>query len=122
TKQMNYVMKKGREEIRSGAKQLQSTEGLFEYIVSDIHNAYNEAVHSFTLAEKIGVEMAGIQQSIMTMKNIANENGNGIEDISIASKNQLETIEKYNDITIELKGLANLLIHQVEEVQMDIQK
>lgn len=119
---MDHVMKKGREEVMIGAKQLQSTEGLFEYIVSDIHDAYNEAVHSFTLAEKIGVEMSGIQQSIMTMKNIANENGNGIDHISTASKNQLATIEKYNDITIELKGLANLLIHQVEEVQKDIQK
>lgn len=120
TEVMDRVMEKGRSQTEIGAQQVQLTETLFDQIVQNIEQVHAETVESFSLSEVIGTKMTDIEQSIMEMNQIAEVNDKGIVSISTASENHLETFNQYNNITLQLKDLANALTNQIENVKHDI--
>lgn len=120
TETMDQVMEKGRKQTEIGAQQVELTEALFDQIVQNIEKVHSETVESFSISEVIGTKMSDIEQSIMEMNQIAEVNDKGIVSISTASENHLETFNQYNNITLQLKDLANALTNQIENIKQDI--
>ncbi len=118
---MNDVMKLGRKQVDFGVNQVKQTGEIFDDLVSNINTMSNETAESFNLANEIGNRMTEIQQSLQEMKIVAENNNEGIESISANSKEQLATLENFNDVTNELKVMADSLSGQIENIKEDIQ-
>ncbi|WP_010098079.1 methyl-accepting chemotaxis protein [Ornithinibacillus scapharcae] len=117
TKNMSTVMDMGKEQVNRGIEQVRLTGELFNKIVLDIKDVVMETTKSSQLTNAIELQIANIQQSLSNMQNVATENNAGIQSISASVSNQLETTEKYKEVTADLKETAISLIKQLNTIK-----
>ena len=111
------AMTSSKASVENGVNQIQETEGFFSEIVTNIQHVSNETVKSYNLAEKIRQETMNIQQSLKVMGTISDSNKVEIESISDTAKEQLTTIESYNQISQSLKKLVEALTEQIKDIR-----
>ena len=103
------AMKIGTEEVNNGIVLINQTEEVFERILRETKNAYEQIIKTSTISEKLSTGSEQVVVAVQNMTEVAKETASSSESIAKSSEKQLESITDINQIAGYLKGLVDEL-------------